>query len=330
MKIGIGGHIFQMPPLGYGGVERVAAWWCDELKRRGHYVRIFGHPGSTAAHDALVPVYASSDYDQFGPAYRQHGLGLDVIHHNSDAMPSEAMWTTSPHGSHRPFVHTVHACVWHRRVPCPVFLSANQARWFGYGPNAPVIVHNGFPIDRFAVETEKEGFYLWCGSLRGSKAPDMAVQLAEETGAALIIIGPIQDGKYADYPERFPRGRGRIQYLGEMGDERLHYFRKAKALLYTCAPEWMEGMCLVLCEAMLSGTPVIGLVTPNNTIVSEIVSEGGLACESYDAMRDAIQTDRAASFSPDACRANGERFSIARAVDQYLELYEAVMRGDRW
>jgi len=324
----MGGHIYPLPPRGYGGVERVAAWWCDELTRRGHYVHIFGHPDSSCAHDRLTPAYAQQHVDGFGPAYAQLGDDLDLIHDNSDSHPSPMRWCR-PGGVQRPFVHTVHACVWHRGSPCPVFLSQNQARWFG--AENPVIAHNGFPTDAFTVETNKEDFFLWCGSLRTCKAPEMAIQLCEETGERLKIIGPIQDGRYHHFPQSYPRG-GQIEYLGEMGAQRMEYFRKAKGFLYTCSQDWMEGMCLVLCEAMLSGTPVIGLVTPNNTIVEEVVQNGlgGYACKDYETMRGAITNGLYRLCSPQECRENGERFSIERTVDRYLQIYQDALGGKVW
>lgn len=333
MKIGMGGHIYPLPPTGYGGVERVGAWWCDELTKRGHEVRIFGHPQSTCAHAGpIITCRADAARDDFGPKYQQHGADLDVIHHNSDAHPSPALWTTAS-GAERPFLHTVHAMVRHPQVPCPVFLSYNQARWFGMTDDHDFrVVHNGFPIERFTVQTEKEDFLLWCGSLRGCKAPEMAVQLAQDACERLLIIGPIQDAKYADYPQRFKPGMGPIEYLGEMGDERLDYFRRAKAFLYTCAPEWMEGMCLVLCEAMLSGTPVVGLVTDNNTIVKEVVEDGlgGVVCYSYEDLFRAIDRELFHACDPADCRQNGEEFSVTRTVDGYLELYHDLLKGVRW
>lgn len=36
------------PPLAYGGVERVCAFWSHELMRQGHHVDLFAREGSTA------------------------------------------------------------------------------------------------------------------------------------------------------------------------------------------------------------------------------------------------------------------------------------------
>ena len=34
MKIAITGHIYPVPPFGYGG-ERATAWWIEELRKEG-------------------------------------------------------------------------------------------------------------------------------------------------------------------------------------------------------------------------------------------------------------------------------------------------------
>ncbi len=326
MHIGLGGHIYSVPPRLYGGVERVVAWWAEELMQRdGYEVTIFGTGDSTASCSRLIDCTAQTP-DRFGPWF-QAFEDCDVIHDNNDGLPTDIRWTRKD-GSERPYIFTVHACVKHDMTPNPVFLSYNQARFFHH--ENPVVCTNGFPIENFKVREDKEDFLLWCGSLRGCKAPEMGVQLAQDTGERLKIIGPIQDGDYVSYRQRFPKG-GQIEYLGEMGAERMEYFARAKAFIYTFSDNWMEGLNLVLCEALLCGTPVIGLHRPNNTIVDEVYQDGvgGVICPTYEDMVKAVK-DKSYVLPAEQCRAEGEKHSIQKTVDRYLEIYEMAIKGPRW
>jgi glycosyltransferase involved in cell wall biosynthesis len=319
MRIGMVGHIYPVPPLLYGGVERAVSWWVDELKNQGHKVVLFANKNSKVNVDKLVPCERGG-MDRFVNELLANSNDYDIIHDNNDTTePSSLRWKN-------PYIYSVHATVWISQ-PNPVFISHNQCRFF----NKPdgVVNHYGFPLEKFSIGHDKEDFILWCGSLRGVKAPEMAVQLAEDTGHKLYIIGPIQEAKYLNFQSY---KTGRIIYLGEMGEERMEYFKRASAFLYTCHENWMEGFGLVNVEALLSGTPVIGLCTEKNQIVLEHYTDGvgGFVCKSYEDMRKVLNNKEYLSISPEACRVEGEKFNVVNTVSRYLNLYESVLKGNKW
>ena len=321
MHIAMGGHGQAWPPKGYAGVERVGSWWVRELRARGHTVTLVADGRSTLEVDNLIPSNEQTYHEGFQKA---RDLGAEVVHDNNDAQePNPGRWTGGP------YVFTVHACVW-RGNPQPIFLSRNQARWHGY-QGEPVVVHNGLPAEEYPFCGEKEDFLLWCASIRDCKAPEMAVQLARETGLRLKIIGPIQDGQYNWLREhRSPDGQ--IHYLGEMDVERLDYYRRAAAFVYTCSDSWMEGFNLTNIEALLSGTPVVGLWTDNNRIVEEQLVHGrsGFICKGYEQMRRVLADRAYEECSPAEVRACGEGFDVRTAVDGYLAAYQRAIDGERW
>jgi hypothetical protein len=84
----------SVPPRGYGGTERVVAYLCQELQRRGHDVTLFASGDSTVdVH--LKPGRATSlgisGLDTFGAAYHlpmlnavtEHAEDFDIIHFTS-------------------------------------------------------------------------------------------------------------------------------------------------------------------------------------------------------------------------------------------------------
>lgn len=326
MNICMTGHVYALPPVKYAGVERVVTWWVRELRKRGHRVALVANADSTLECERLIPkndLNADAFVEGMERA-RRGDFAADVVHDNNDCH--------APHPSRfaAPYIYTVHACVWNGN-PNPVFLSYQQAKWHKY-PGFPMVVNNGLPADEYPMGVARQGYALWLASLRTCKAPEMAIAACEEAGVPLKIVGPIQDGRYSDFPRRYPPG-GQIEYLGEMGSERLRLFREASVFLYTCDQAWMEGFNLTNIEAMLSGTPVVALRTGNNRIADEQIVNGvsGVVCDSYEDIVAALKARVWQRMPPESVRACAtSRFTVERTVDRYLELYESAVRGKRW
>lgn len=332
MIIGMGAHGQPLPPKGYAGVERVVTWWIAELRRRGHEVVLIHHDSSSVEVDGLVGLMGN-DRDRYYKsfAYARDKFGVNVIHDNNDHHPPRPeRWGGD---ARAPYIFTVHACVWEGN-PCPVFLSHHQARWFRYrerAGRAPTVVHNGLPSDAYRFSSDKEDFVFWCASIRACKAPELAVEVCREAGVRLVMAGPIQDGAYG-WLNKYRTERDGLLYLGPLGDERLDWFARAGAFLYTCSEDWMEGYNLTNIEALLSGTPVIALETANNQVAREQIvhGESGFICPDGEAMRAVLADGAWRRLSPGACLAYGKLHSVERAVDGYLDAYERAVKGEVW
>ncbi len=325
MKIAMTGHVYPLPPSGYAGVERVASWWIEALRARGHKVVLVANADSKLPVDRLIPK-RSGVADAFVDGILQAG-GCDIVHDNNDCHhPDPRRWN-------RPYVYTVHAMVWNGN-PNPVFISQNQARHFRYREQSgrdPVVNHNGLPVAQYPYREDKEDYLLWCGAIREPKNPEMAIALAVETGWRLKIIGPIQDARFA-YLWTYKPGAGPIEYLGELGAERLDVFQRAAIFLYTCSDSWVEGFNLTTIEALLSGTPVFGWRTERNRIIEEQIDEGssGFIFDDYATFRQALADEWHRQIHPRDCRAKGETHSVTRTVDRYLEIYQRAIAGEKW
>jgi glycosyltransferase involved in cell wall biosynthesis len=78
-------------------------------------------------------------------------------------------------------------------------------------------------------------------------------------------------------------------------------------------------------EAMLCGTPV--LATPRGAMPEIITDEVGRLFEADDEFKEALA--RVAEIAPRHIReAAAERFSITRAANGYVRLYERILSGE--
>lgn len=319
MNICMVGHVYPIPPTGYAGVERAVWWWIRELRDMGHKVYLISERGEGLEVDGICA--KTGNDDAFVDGIMRFSEICKVVHDNNDCHnPDPRRWGG-------PYIYTAHACVWPKN-PNPIFLSFNQARYFGVDEPRWVI-HNGIPVDEYPFYPDKEDYLVWCASIRACKAPEMAVQLAIQTRLKLKIIGPIQEDGFEWIRCLDP---GQIEYLGEMGEERLEVIGKAAAFLYTFSDSWMEGYNLVNLEAMALGTPVIGLHRSNNTIVDEQFDDGvaGFHCESYEDMQAVLNSGVYTDIDPAACRETAEGHGIRFTVERYVEAYEDAVGGNIW
>ena len=105
-----------IPPLKYGGIERIVAMLCDGLSARGHAVTLFASPGSTAK-GKLISVFDKPLLDAniawSNPIWNLRNLSLatemandgnfDIIHFHLD------LWALFFHNlTKTPVIHTMH------------------------------------------------------------------------------------------------------------------------------------------------------------------------------------------------------------------------------
>jgi glycosyltransferase involved in cell wall biosynthesis len=113
-----------------------------------------------------------------------------------------------------------------------ISISKNQRR---DAPDLPYLetVYNGTDIGLFNFSEKHEEYLLFSGRITAEKGVKEAIQVANESGHKLLIIGPVNHGSQ-DYFDRNvkPALNENILYLGRMDQAQLvNYYQKAKALL---------------------------------------------------------------------------------------------------
>jgi glycosyltransferase involved in cell wall biosynthesis len=337
----------RVPPLAYGGTERIVHELTTELVKRGHDVTVFASGDSDVpaklvptVDRALRPAGIESDSSAWFlstvQAVMDRANDFDVIH-------SHLEWWSLPMArvSRVPVVSTFHGRLdlpWSERLLDDppdglVAISRNQA---SVHPDLPwTIIHNGLTLDGAPFQAQRSEAFCFVGRVDPEKGAVDAIEIAQRAGRPLRMaakVGNLPDQR-AYYENVFrpalTRAGRDVEYLGELApDDRDHLFADSYATLMPGA--WPEPFGLVSIESLACGTPVIARRVG---ALPEIIREGVDGFFGDDAVGMAFFADRIADLDRQAIRERVlERFSAARMTDRYEELYARIIghrRGDR-
>src|SRR6185436_1257277 len=176
--------------------------------------------------------------------------------------------------------------------------------------------------DSFTFRETPEDYLLFLGRFTDGKGPLQAIEIATRIGMPLILAAA-GDDYYRQRVAPHVDGR-RVVYFGEADFQaKVKLFGGARALVYPIQAR--EPFGLVLAEAMACGTPVAAL---DRGAVREIVDDGvtGLVFEDLEQMVNELPR----VFDLDRRRVRQravERFGIARMVDEYIAVYERLVKA---
>jgi len=322
------------PPERYGGIERVVSLITEKLVERGHDVTLFAtrnsktkaklhsfFPRPVRPYDFKLELLQASEVIK-------HADEFDIIHNHADGVIPFLQFADCPSLTtlHNPLANvTLPYFIYYKNANYAA-VSSYQSRKIEYLPHVWV-VHNSLNTEEFPFSDQKENFLLFVGYFAPYKGMDIAIEVAKRLNQKLVIIAKLDDSAWAQeyYKTKIaPHIDGeQICYLGEMGEERKEFFRKAKCLL--CPIQGYEPFGLVMIEAMACGTPVVAF---NRASVPEIVRSGvtGFVVEDVESMVEAVkQID---TINPQACREHVIRnFSVDLMTDRYLSIYQQAINS---
>lgn len=307
----------RVPPVGYGGTERLVHWLARALARLGHRVTVVAAEGSTVGGDgiAFVP-------DSAGPLRRVVPPDADVLHGHvqvpAGSLPDLPCVFTE-HGNRRDFDDY---------LPNTVFVSRSHAEHHG----GRRYVHNGIPVAEYPLATAKDARLLFLARVDwGNKNAVTAVNAALDAGLPITVAGgPLWSTRKLWGPAllRAWLHRETVDVVGTVVDEaKMELLRRAAGLVHLVAMH--EPFGLACHEALACGTPVVG--TPNGALPEYVIDgENGWLVRDYDAAVAAIErvarmTDVERADIARRCRASA--FTIEACARRYVALYEEVREG---
>lgn len=190
------------------------------------------------------------------------------------------------------------------------------------------VIYNGLDLDAmpFAATPAPDAHALFAGRIAPEKGVEDAIQIALAADMPLTLVGGVYDQAYlAERIQPLLDARpDRLRWLGPLPREEV--WRQMRAATVTLIPSrWDEPFGLVACEALATGTPVVGY---ESGALPEIVEQGatgmlvprGAIAEAAAAIPAAARLDRA------ACRQRvAARFSLAAFVTAHERLYRQML-----
>ena len=333
----------RVPPLAYGGTERIVHGLVVELDRRGHEVTTFasGDSDVPGRHIATVPeaLRPAGFLGDAGPWFQltmreviERADEFDLIHSHLE-WTSLLFATLSP----IPVVSTFHG-----RLDLPwaepllrdaprglVAISENQAATH---PDVPWegVVHNGLRLDDAPFDRRRGDALCFVGRVAEEKGPVEAIEIARQAGRPLRIAAKIAPGgterAYYDavFKPALDAAGTDVEFLGELSQEdRDRLFAESYASLMPGS--WPEPFGLVAIEALATGTPV---VARRIGALPEIIREGVDGFFGDDVMAMAYVLDRVGDLDREEIRRSViDRFSVERMTDGYLDIYASMLDG---
>ncbi len=326
-----------VPPLLYGGHERLVYLFAEEYRKLGHQVTLLAGPQSDCSGKTVT-------------------FGTNDLNRSKWARFKEAVFVWSYlRKNHRSFdlIHNFGRLIYLLPV-----LNASVNKIMTYGrpvsargikivntlPNQNLIftacsnycvstgnaagtwktVYNTIDFSQYELNenVDADAPLMFLGRLDRVKGVHTAIKVAKATNNKLIIAGNI-----SHTPDNFAYFKTEIEpqvdneqikYAGALNDsEKSNYLRKAKALLFPI--EWDEPFGMVMIEAMACGTPVIAF---NRGSVPEVVSkETGVIVDTPDEMAHAINNLN--HFNRIGCRTEAfKKFDVNKIANDYLDLYK--------
>ncbi|MDD3268395.1 MAG: glycosyltransferase family 4 protein [Syntrophomonadaceae bacterium] len=325
---------WRTPPRHYGPWERVVSLLAEGLVKKGLDVTLFatGDSKTSGRLDYVCPLPYEENpnidpkvWEALHIAHlMEQASKFDIIHNNYDFLP-----LTYSRLINTPMITTIHGFSSSKILP--VYRAYNQGNYYVSISNADRSrelayfgnVYHGIDLDEFTLRPEPGDYLLYFGRIHPDKGTAEAIEIAGKSGRKLIIAGIIQDKEY--YNQKvFPHIDNRnIVYWGSVGPEqRDDLLGNAYALLHPI--HFNEPFGLSVIEAMACGTPVIAF---NKGSMPEVIKDGesGFLVDNVDMACHKL--NQIPSLKRSRCHDWVlERFSQDRMVEDYIALYEQIVR----
>jgi len=328
-----------VPPVGYGGTERIVAALADGLVDRGHDVTLFasGDSHTRARLHPIVPkAIGNSGEIKNKPlipllAYTtcfSRASEFEIIHNHAQYL---AMFLAQ--FSPVPVVHTLHGSIYQGEVPLEKrnvlmqfarqgFISiSNDQRKALPQLNWIATVYNGINLSEFTFVDRAGNYLLWVGRVTAKKGALEAIKVAHAVGLPLKMAGvvdPIDRPFYEREILPYIKG-GSVEFIGELNAEgKSRLYGGAIATVYPIS--WHEPFGLVMAESMACGTPVVATRWGS---VPEIVADGvtGFVVDTFEELVLAVK--KVGMIKRFACRARVEaHFTIQKMIEGYVAAYK--------
>jgi glycosyltransferase involved in cell wall biosynthesis len=331
----------RVPPLAYGGTERIVHGLVTELDRRGVDVTTFASGDSVVPgrHIETVPeALRPAGYTGDSLPYMQATLQLLLAHLDEfDLIHSHLEWISLllARVSPIPVVSTFHGRLdlpWADEllVDPPAGLVAISKSQASTHPSVPWagIVYNGLRLYDAPFGRRRSDALCFVGRVAPEKGIIDAIEIAKAAGrplrvAAKVAPGGVERAYYdAEFLPALKEAGSAVEYVGEISQaERDQLFAECHATLMPGS--WPEPFGLVAIESLACGTPI---VARRSGALPEIIRDGVDGFFGDDVTAMAFKVERVGDLDRGAIRESViERFSVERMTDGYEAIYRTML-----
>jgi glycosyltransferase involved in cell wall biosynthesis len=328
-----------VPPVGYGGIERIVDALVREYARLGHEVALVARQGSTSPAGRFYPWPGGSSRGKGNLVRNMNALRHAVRDFCPDVLHSFSrlayMLPLLPTKLPKVMSYQRHTggrqVSWGAKLAggsllftgCSEFI-CRQGRPSGGQWEA---IHNFVEPQKFTFvpEVPPDAPLVFLSRLDRIKGADTAIAIARRSGRRLILAGNhAQSGHEFEYWKREIEpllGRDGVVWVGEVGDKaKNELLGQAAALLVPI--RWDEPFGIVFAEALACGTPVISV--PRGAL-PEIVEQGKTGFLVDTEEEGAAAVARLTSLSRADCRrAAEEKFCVQVCARMYFDAYASL------
>lgn len=335
-----------VPPLLYGGIERIIATLCEEYRSLGYAVGLVAHRDSSVKVDCFRPLPGLSSTNRIDNFRNSTTLINAVRNFKPDVIHSFSrlawLWPLKLFAPDTPIIMSYQrepsgkTIRWSRRwlgdrrlsfTGCSEYIVENGRNRGGGNWTA---VSNFVDLSKFDfVESVKEDAPLvFLSRIERIKGAHNAIAIAKMAKKRLVIAGNKveneQGRKYWNEEIAPELGRNGIEYVGPVDDtQKNKLLGQAAAMVVPI--EWNEPFGIVFAEALACGTPVISRSLGSLPSIVENGREGFLINDNREGV-EAVR--RLPSIDRRMCRAKAEQcFSSSVVSNRYIDLYNSLIRG---
>ena len=344
MKIALVSPLAEaVPPILYGGTERVVSTLAEELVAQGHDVTLF------ASGDSVTTAKLVACCDRalrLNPHVRDtlpyHLMMLDEVRRQADDFDVVHFHNDLIHFPLTETFRTPTLTTIHGRLDLP-----DQVPFYSRFRHAPLIAisnsqRSQMPFANFVatilhgVRTEGKrpggtgsgGYLAFLGRISPEKGPERAIEIATRVGIPLKMAAKIDRADQEFWTEvvrPLVVGNPIVDFIGEIGErEKPDFLGGASALLFPIC--WPEPFGIAMIEAMACGTPVLAFRCGS---APEVVDPGVTGCLVND-------VDEAVAAVPELIRLNRagvrrqfeKRFTAERMTNEYVAVYRRLAAWD--
>jgi glycosyltransferase involved in cell wall biosynthesis len=324
---------WRCPPTHYGPWEQVTSLLTEGLVAEGVDVTLFATLDSMtgADLDGVVAHGYAEDPSLDGRvcealhvahAFRR-SAEFDLVHSHLDWLPLAFEPLCSA-----PILTTVHGFSGAAILPAyrqarSAFVSISDSDRHP-GLDYVATVHHGVDEALLPLCSTAGDDIVALGRIHPDKGTAQAIAVARAAGRRLVICGIVQDEQYFREQVQPHVDGDRVRFLGSVGpQQRAEVLGAAAVLLHPVAFDEPFGLSVV--EAMMCGTPVVAY---RRGSMSEVVDEAVTGFVVADAEAAVAAVALAAGLDRRVVHDRAvTRFSAARMVADYLDVYRSLLAG---